>query len=111
MEFGKGTLVRLDGDDPESRTVRMCVKKDGSLFLLELDRHVVETDEEAQKMAANCCKIADGRMITAITLSPEAFYGILQAGVHLAERIEKSPEETKFTAPESIIKPIEEVGT
>lgn len=100
MKFGKGSLINLD-DEEGGRTVRTCVARDGKQFLLEINRPVVETDEEAQKAAENCCKIKDGRMITAITLSPEAFYAILTAGCQLAQRIDEAPEETKFTAPET----------
>lgn len=101
MKFGKGELVKLDGDDPESRTVRACVKRDGSLYLLEITRPVVESPEEAQQAAENCCKIVDGRMVTAILVSPECFNGILQAGIQLVQRIMDAPEETRYTAPEA----------
>ncbi len=100
MKFGKGELVNLDGDDPETRTVRTCVKRDGSLYLLEITRPIVETPEEAQKAAEICCQIVDGRMVTAILVSPECFHGILEAGIKLVQRIMDSPEETRFTAPE-----------
>lgn len=101
MKFGKGEIVNLDGDDPETRTVRTCVKRDGSLYLLEITRPVIETPGEAQKAAENCCKIVDGRMVTAILVSPECFYGILEAGFKLVQRIMDAPEETRYTAPET----------
>lgn len=99
-KFGKGELVNLDGDDPESRTVRTCVKRDGSLYLLEITR-LIETPEEAQKAAEICCQIVDGRMVTAILVSPECFHGILEAGIKLVQRIMDAPEETRYTAPET----------
>lgn len=98
MKFGKGSLVNLD-NKADGRTVRTCVARDGKLFLLEINRPVVESDEEAQKAAENCCKIIDGRMITTIILTPEAFFAMLIAGYQLAQRIEDAPEESKFTAP------------
>lgn len=100
MVFGKGILINLDDGDPETRTIRTCVAKDGGMFLLEITRPILES-EDPQKLVANCCRVIDGRLNTAITLSPEAFYAIAQASVDLLNRIADAPEESRFTAPET----------
>lgn len=98
MKYGKGILIKLDEGDQETRTVRTCVVPDGSLFLLEIVRPIVETEEEAHDATCRCCKIIDGKLHTTVHLSPEAFYAVLQAAMGLATRIAESPEESKFTA-------------
>lgn len=99
MQYGKGILVKIDLDDPESRTVRTCVTQDGSLFLLEITRPILD-GEDAQKQSENCCRIVDGRMITAIHLSPESFNAMLQSGIDLVTRIIEAPEDTRYLGAE-----------
>lgn len=92
--WGKGNVVTFN----DGRAVRTCVSKDGNSYLLEFTKPLEEdiTTEEAQTMYGPLVQVRDGKLLTAVFLTPEAFCAMLSAGTLLYTRIMKAPANPNF---------------
>lgn len=87
LTWGLGNLAVID----EHRSARVCMHPTGKRFLIELispPLSKMPLQEELQlHRNAKVSLTPDGKIKTAITLTPEAFYAMMQAGCVLATRV------------------------